>query len=294
LSTYYAWLIVYNKYKTWYHIFVAGKKTTQKSGNKTQIKGSQAIVIFWLIFFIIVVSIFMANWGTIQRNFDLFKTRITTPPGTEDPPLVADEQPPDPVVQITSPETRSPSRQDTTPPQTRPAEPTPPRPLTDRPANPPSDRPATPTQPPPPPAPPVQIRDRNIYFTQIDKDGQILQSRVARKIPVSDTPMIDTLNVLFTGPSTDELGKGLLNLVPHNTRILSATVRGSTAYISFSEEFMFNTFGVEGYVAQLRQIVWTVTEFPNVKDVQVLIEGKRIDYLADGIWVGSPISRQSF
>jgi spore germination protein GerM len=83
-------------------------------------------------------------------------------------------------------------------------------------------------------------------------------------------------------------------MIPHNTRILSATVRGSTAYISFSEDFMFNTFGVEGYVAQLRQIVWTVTEFPNVRDVQILIDGRRIDYLGEGIWIGSPISRQSF
>jgi spore germination protein GerM len=71
-------------------------------------------------------------------------------------------------------------------------------------------------------------------------------------------------------------------------------VRGNTAYLSFSDDFMLNTFGVEGYVAQLRQIVWTVTEFQNVNDVQILIEGRRLDYLAEGIWIGSPISRSSF
>jgi spore germination protein GerM len=68
-------------------------------------------------------------------------------------------------------------------------------------------------------------------------------------------------------------------------------VRGSTAYISFSEEFQYNTFGVEGYAAQLRQIVWTVTEFTNVSDVQILIEGRRVDYLGEGIWIGSPLDR---
>jgi hypothetical protein len=274
---------------------MAGKKTTKKSGSNTQTKRSQTVVIFWLIFFIVIAGIFVAKREVIHKNFDDFITRINTPPDAEDPPLVADERPPDPVVQITAPqETRPSSRQDTTSPQTRPEQPSTPQPLTERPANPPSERPAIPSAPPPVPPPPVQTRDRNIYFTQIDKDGQILHSRVLRKIPVSDTPMIDTLNVLFTGPSSDELSRGLLNLVPNNTRILSATVRGNTAYISFSEDFMFNTFGVEGYVAQLRQIVWTVTEFPNVKDVQILIEGRRTDYLADGIWVGSPISRQSF
>jgi spore germination protein GerM len=106
--------------------------------------------------------------------------------------------------------------------------------------------------------------------------------------------MVDTLNVLLAGPSTEELARGIINLIPQNTHILSATVRGSTAYVSFSEDFLFNTFGVEGYVAQLRQIVWTVTEFPNVRDIQILIEGRRLDYLGEGIWIGSPISRQSF
>ena len=106
--------------------------------------------------------------------------------------------------------------------------------------------------------------------------------------------MQDVLNTLLIGPTADELNRGLLNLIPQNTRILTATVRGSTAYISFSEDFLFNTFGVEGYVAQLRQIVWTVTEFSNVSDVQILVEGRRLDYLGEGIWIGSPISRQSF
>jgi len=144
------------------------------------------------------------------------------------------------------------------------------------------------------PQPAAQTRDRAIYFTQVNNNGQIFQSRVTRRIPVSQSPMQDALNVLLAGPTAEELNRGILNLIPQNTRILSTTVRGNTAYISFSEDFLFNTFGVEGYVAQLRQIVWTATEFSNVSDVQFLIEGRRIDYLGEGIWIGSPISRQSF
>jgi spore germination protein GerM len=176
-------------------------------------------------------------------------------------------------------------------------------------------RPEPETQPVPPARPPAQpsptptpqtttsqtttqtppaTRERVVYFAQIDRDGQILQSRTVRRIPVSDSPMVDALNVLLAGPSADELRRGVLNLIPQNTRIISATVRGSTAYINFNEDFMFNTFGVEGYVAQLRQIVWTVTEFPNINDVQILIEGRVHNYLGEGIWIGSPISRASF
>jgi spore germination protein GerM len=105
--------------------------------------------------------------------------------------------------------------------------------------------------------------------------------------------MLDALQALMQGPSIEEQRRDLISLIPQGTRILSAVVRGDTAYISFSEEFQFNTYGVEGYAAQLRQIVWTVTEFSTVKDVQILIEGRRVDYLGEGIWIGSPVNRDT-
>jgi spore germination protein GerM len=104
--------------------------------------------------------------------------------------------------------------------------------------------------------------------------------------------MLDSLNALLQGPTAEEQRRGMVSLIPSGARILSATVRGNTAYISFSEEFQYNTYGVEGYAAQLKQIVWTATEFPNVENVQILIEGRRVDYLGEGIWIGSPLSRE--
>ena len=104
--------------------------------------------------------------------------------------------------------------------------------------------------------------------------------------------MTDVIQALIAGPNGDEKQKGLISLIPPSTRILSATVRGSTAYINFSEDFQYNTYGVEGYAGQLRQIVFTATEFSNVKDVQILIEGRRLDYLGEGIWIGSPLTRE--
>jgi spore germination protein GerM len=105
--------------------------------------------------------------------------------------------------------------------------------------------------------------------------------------------LTDSLRSLIAGPSAEEERQGLRSLIPPETRLLSSIVRGNTAYISFSEDFQYNTFGVEGYAAQLRQIVWTATEFSNVKDVQILIEGRRIDYLGESIWIGSPLGRES-
>jgi spore germination protein GerM len=103
--------------------------------------------------------------------------------------------------------------------------------------------------------------------------------------------MLDALRALLQGPVPEEQRRDIKNFIPQNSRILSATVRGETAYISFNEEFQYNTYGVEGYAAQLQQIVWTATEFSNVNTVQFLIEGRRIDYLGESIWIGSPIGR---
>ena len=138
----------------------------------------------------------------------------------------------------------------------------------------------------------AELRDRSLYFIQVDRGGSILRVRAVRRLPVSDSPMMDVIQALLGGPSTDEKDRGLISLIPPDTNILSVSIRGNTAYISFSEDFQYNTYGVEGYASQLRQVVFTVTEFPNVADVQILIEGRRIDYLGEGIWIGSPISRE--
>jgi len=268
---------------------VAAKKTYRKNNRKSDSQVPHAIVIFWLAFVIIIIAVFMINTETIKKNFNLFKTRLTSPAGTEGELLDVDEveiqeQPAGPEQTTTGPAVvtiePSPGQIDTRPANEQGREQT-----TQT-----GSQTQTQTQSPQP----AQTRERAVYFTQIDKDGQILQSRVTRRITVSETPMQDVLNAILAGPSADELNRGILNLIPQNTRLLSATVRGNTAYISFNENFLFNTFGGEGYVAQLRQIVWTVTEFPNVNDVQILVEGRRLDYLGEGIWIGSPISRQSF
>jgi spore germination protein GerM len=135
------------------------------------------------------------------------------------------------------------------------------------------------------------MRERALYFTQVDREGAVLRVKTARKIPLSDSPMLDALKALTAGPDTDELRAGIITLIPRGTKVLNATVRGSTAYISLNEDFQLNPHGVEGYAASLREIVWTVTEFSTVKDVQILIEGRRVDYLGEGIWIGSPLDR---
>jgi spore germination protein GerM len=288
---------------------VAVRKTNSgKGGQRAQKKpgkspgGKPLALLFWVIFFILIAGLFLVNRELIRKTLqdtqllDRLSNRnrqvepetlpVQPPPPAADPPPVSVREPEQPSSQQPR---ETPPAAANQPPAEQPAPPEP-EPAPSRPVAPPAEsRDAAGQQT--APTPETTVRDRTIYLTQIDREGTILRSKAARAIPVSDSPMLDALNALLRGPTTEEERRGLVSLIPPETRILSATVRGNTAYISFSEEFQYNTYGVEGYAAQLKQIVWTATEFPNVRDVQILIEGRRVDYLGEGIWIGSPISR---
>ena len=144
-------------------------------------------------------------------------------------------------------------------------------------------------------SPTTTMRQASLFFVKIEDDGMISRREVKRSISASDSPLTDALNALIAGPSEGEIRSGLVSLIPRGTKVLGITVRGSTAIIDLSDAFMYNHYGVEGYSAQLKQIVYTATSFPSVQDVQILVEGKQKDYLGgEGVYIGKPLSRNSF
>jgi len=144
------------------------------------------------------------------------------------------------------------------------------------------------------PLPPSRTRSARLWFAKLDVDGAIELAPVSRSLPAGDSPLRDNLVALLAGPTAGEAGAGVVSFLPAGTVVRSVTVKGDTATIDFSEQFRFNPLGIDGLRAQLRQVVWAATEFPTVSRVQVLIEGKRVDYLApEGAAVGSPLGRDS-
>ena len=138
------------------------------------------------------------------------------------------------------------------------------------------------------------VRKSRIYFVHIDGERISLRD-VERSVSFVDSPLTKTLETLLLGLSSTEIGNGLLSLVPEGTSLRGVSMRGNTAYIDLSESFRFNTFGLEGYQYQLKQIVFTATEFQSVNSVQILVEGRRISYLApESPLVWEPLSRESF
>ena len=135
-----------------------------------------------------------------------------------------------------------------------------------------------------------------LCFVNIDGDGSVVRQVVKRKVAKSDSPLTASINLLLKGPDTTIAAeRNLMSLIPAGTKLLSAKVQGGVAYLNFNEAFEINTYGVEGYIHQLEQIVYTATAFSTVNSVQFLIEGQKRDYLgSEGQWIGSPLSRSSF
>jgi len=275
--------------------------------NNNRKSGSNAGTVFWLMAVLIALFVFALNWGKIQETLARtnFHEIVKTQTGSD-----AVSAPQAPAAQTTPQSKGAPPK---SPAKTETPEPEPqasttkvePKPAPQGPAPsaaPPimATRPQSATQTQgarsaPSGAQSVRSRAASLYFVRIDDDGAIVRQEVKRQISVSDSPMLDSLGALLKGPNEDELRRKLISLVPEGTKLLSAQVKGSTAVLNFNEAFMYNHYGIEGYAGQLKQIVFTATAFPNVQDVQILIEGEKHDYLGgEGVFIGSPLSRSSF
>ncbi len=149
------------------------------------------------------------------------------------------------------------------------------------------------------PTPPAVVEpvtsQQYLYFILVNGDGTIERKEIVRTVPRTTAPLTAALNALLEGPNLDEKNKDYISLIPEGTELLSVSIQDGTALVSFSEDFTFNQYGVEGYLAQLMQVVYTATAFNTIKDVRFLIEGEQSSYLGnDGVWIGAPLSRTDF
>lgn len=134
----------------------------------------------------------------------------------------------------------------------------------------------------------------NMYYVRVTDDGAFPEP-VERTIEYTDSPLTRTIRTLLDGPTSAEVGEGILNMIPDGTQLQRASVRNGVAYLDFNDAFRFNPMGVEGYRLQLQQIIYVTTQFSTVDRVQFLIEGERHEWLGgEGVYIGSPLGRNSF
>lgn len=141
----------------------------------------------------------------------------------------------------------------------------------------------------------TEYTDVRLFFVQLNNDGSVSRKEVVRSIPKTNSPLTAAINSLLEGPNSDDVIQNCMTLIPAGTRLLSASVKDKVATLNFSDDFEFNSYGVDGLVNQLMQVVYTACSFSSVNSVQFIIDGQKKEYLgSEGIWIGTPLSVTSF
>ena len=113
---------------------------------------------------------------------------------------------------------------------------------------------------------------------------------VKRDVKPSPDKYTAVMKSLMSG--TDK--KGTVDIIPKTAKLRSVKVKDGVAKVDFSRELVkdFNG-GSTGEEMLVGSIVDTLTEFSEVKKVQILVEGKAVDTIAGHMDTEKPISRMT-
>lgn len=142
------------------------------------------------------------------------------------------------------------------------------------------------------------LKETTVYvFFVNQKDNQIYLVPVKRQIGYYGTfknKITLTIKELLKGPTEEEKKEGFFNSLNEKTELLNLSIEGDTVNLDFSKE-VEEGGGTLTMETRIAQIVCTATQFPEIKKVRFLIEGKTIDYFSgEGITiVEKPISREN-
>lgn len=128
----------------------------------------------------------------------------------------------------------------------------------------------------------------NVYYPRDDGTGLLPVSRTV-KLEKEDK-YTAALKSLLTG--TKE--KGQTNVIPKKAKLRSVTVKDGVATVDFSKELQQNfSGGSTGEEMLIGSIVNTLTDFPEVKKVQILIDGASVETLSGHLDLSEPLPRMT-
>lgn len=135
------------------------------------------------------------------------------------------------------------------------------------------------------------LRNTVLYY----KDDKGFLVPVMRKIPWPEGKGIAkaTMRALVDNPANrqDMENIGLVPVLPANTEIIGMSINEGICKVDFTAEFM-NYGSKQDEVAITKAVIYTLTEFPTIDTVQIMIEGKRPGALTYGLDISSPLARK--
>jgi germination protein M len=116
---------------------------------------------------------------------------------------------------------------------------------------------------------------------------------VQREIPATPGIAQATLRELIAGPSAADraLIDGISTSVPADTLVLGINIDDGLATVDLSREFESGG-GSFSMFSRLAQVIYTVTQFPTVDEVEFMLDGQPVTvFSGEGIEIDGPASR---
>lgn len=111
---------------------------------------------------------------------------------------------------------------------------------------------------------------------------------VLEGVPRTATSPRDLMTSLLAGANGEEVAQQLRSAIPVGTRLLDATPSGGTMRVDLSEEIL--QLSGSDLADALAQIVFTASEWPNVSQVRVLVNGAAQQWpIGDGTLQSTPL-----
>ena len=109
-----------------------------------------------------------------------------------------------------------------------------------------------------------------------------------REIPQTNEPARLAMEELLAGTRSP----GLVTVIPAGTKLKGFSVRNGVAYVDVSGEILKTTNrGSANESLIVASIVNTLTEFPGIQKVQILVEGKEMETLYGHMDLSEPFTR---
>lgn len=126
-----------------------------------------------------------------------------------------------------------------------------------------------------------------VYYPDENATGLVA---VEKSIKDTDNKYQAAVEALMAGTEK----KGLANVFPKKAKLLQVTVSGKVAKVDFSRELQKNFVGGStGEEMLVGSVVNTLTEFPEIQKVQILVDGQEVETLSGHMDLSQPLPRMT-
>jgi germination protein M len=130
----------------------------------------------------------------------------------------------------------------------------------------------------------------SVYFLDADSKVRVGWVRTIDSLATGQ----GALEELLAGPDTEDESLGLSTAIPDGTSLRSLDIADGVATVDLSTEFTGGG-GSLSMQARLAQVVYTITQFPTVDEVELLVEGSPLTTLGgEGVVIEGNLTRADF